>query len=125
MREYGFNFKDRKGNEPVMMEAAFARGFDRTLRAGGTTVERFVFPVPRGTRELILRATLTYQYFVMPPGSAQEQMQASIADRIASASPEQQRHILDVEVPARMDAMHTLASTYPDLVMADASTRLR
>lgn len=52
-------------------------------------------------------------------------MQAPVADRVGSPSPRGQRHLLDVEVPARMDAMHPLTSTSPALVMADAPTRVR
>lgn len=41
--------------------------------------------------------------------------------RIAAATPEGKRQILEKEIPARMEAMHVLTSTYPDLVMAEAA----
>lgn len=123
-REYGFNFKDRAGNEPVMMESAFARGFDKALKPDGFTYERFSFPVPSKARRLSVFASLTYLYFVPPPGEMVERMQAAIVQRIERASEAEKRKILDVEIPARMEAMHTLISTYPDIVMAQAKREL-
>ncbi|GEM_PF-7003456 len=123
-REYGFNFKDRAGNEPVMMESAFARGYDYTLKADDTTQERFRFPTPTDARRLLLHATLTYIYFVPPPGEMQERMQTQIAERIERGSEEEKAQILNVEIPARMGAMHTLVSTFPDLVMATAQREI-
>ncbi len=123
-REYGFNFKDRAGNEPVMMESAFARGFDKTLKPDGVTEETFRFAVPPTAKRLSLYASLTYIYFVPPPGEMVERMQAAIAQRMERASEREKAKILEVEIPARMEAMHTLTSTYPDIVMAQTKRHL-
>ncbi|MCW8884041.1 MAG: cytochrome c family protein [Cellvibrionaceae bacterium] len=122
--EYGFNFKDKDGFEPAMVEAAVSRGFDHVLEAESTDLVEVEFPIPEDEVPVITKASLTYTYFVMPPADAQNRMQQGLIRRIKAGTPEEKDFILNTEIPGRMAAMNRLASAYPPVLMWHAEQEL-
>ncbi len=118
--EYGFNFKDKDGFEPAMVEAAVARGFDHVLEAEKTEVVEARFDIPGDAGPLTAKASLTYVYFVMPPPEAQNRMQQGLIRRIRAGTQAEKDFILNVEIPGRMAAMNRLVSAYAPVVMWQA-----
>lgn len=125
-REYGFNFKSNAGYEPAMVDDVKERGFDYVLEADKTTEETFAFRIPEDTETVTLNAALTYIFFVTPPPEAKERMQRSLIARIRVARTQQEKDdIVKVEIPARMNSMNVMESTYPPVVMAKVSKEIR
>lgn len=122
--EYGFNFKDKDGFEPAMVEAAVARGFDHVLEAEKTDEVEASFELPADGSRLTAKGSLTYVYFVMPPPEAQNRMQQGLIRRIQSGTQEDKDFILNVEIPGRMAAMNRLVSAYTPVVMWHAEQNL-
>jgi len=90
--------------------------------------ETFTFPAPKEGGKLTLRARLTFIFIVPPPAETQSRIQQRIIARVQDA-----RHkgdqaavdaILNKEIPARMRSMNVLATTVPDIQMAEAKTEL-
>lgn len=118
-KEYGLNFVDPSGNEPAMVDNVAGRGFEEVLEAEKTRRESFVFSRPDTSQALELKATLTYIFFVLPPPEAQNLMQQGIIARIQAAETQEEKdQILNEEIPARMQSMNVLATTYPPVTMA-------
>ncbi len=125
MKEYGFNFKSNAGYEPAMVDDVKERGFDYVLEAGQTTRENFNFTISDDVSKITLKATLTYIFFVTPPPEAKERMQQSIIRRIQTAKSQKEKdEILNVEIPARMNSMNIMESTYPPVVMETAEKEI-
>ncbi len=122
--EYGFNFKDKDGFEPVMVPTAVARGFDHVLEAEATEDVKAEFTLPAEGGPFTVKANLIYNYFVIPPPEAQNRIQQGIIRRIQAGTPAQKDYILNVEIPKRMEAMNLLTSTYPPVLMWHAEQRL-
>jgi len=123
-KEYGFNFKDKDGFEPVMVPTAVARGFDNVLEAEATEDVKAEFTLPSEGGPFTVKATLIYNYFVTPPPEAQNRVQQSIIRRIQASTPAQKDYILNVEIPKRMAAMNLLTTTYPPVLMWQSEQRL-
>jgi hypothetical protein len=123
-QEYGFNFKDKDGFEPVMVPTAVARGFDHVLKAEATEDVRAEFTLPTEDGPFTVKASLIYNYFVIPPPEAQNRIQQGIIKRIQASTPAQRDEILNVEIPRRMAAMNVLTSTFPPVLMWQAEQRL-
>jgi len=122
--EYGFNFKDKDGFEPVMVPTAVGRGFDHVLEAEAIEKVKAEFTIPSEDGPFTVKASLIYNYFVVPPPEAQNRVQQSIIRRIQASTPAQKDYILNVEIPKRMEAMNLLTSTYPPVLMWRAEQRL-
>jgi Cytochrome c554 and c-prime len=124
LEEYGFNFKDKDGFEPVMVPTAVARGFDNVLEAETTENVQAEFTLPAEGGPFTVKANLIYNYFVTPPPEAQNRIQQGIIRRIQAGTPAQKDYILNVEIPGRMAAMNQVLSTYPAVLMWRAEQRL-
>ena len=122
--EYGFNFVDREGFEPAMVDAAVGRGFDHVLEAESIDRTEHAFALSDDESVAVVKASLTYVHFVMPPSEAQNRMQQGIIKRIEAASPKEKEFILNTEIPGRMGAMNRLASAYPPIVMWSAQKEI-
>lgn len=109
-----------------MVDDVKERGFDYVLEADKTTEETFAFRIPEDTETVTLNAALTYIFFVTPPPEAKERMQRSLIARIRVARTQQEKDdIVKVEIPARMNSMNVMESTYPPVVMAKVSKEIR
>lgn len=124
-RKYGINLVDPQGFEPAMVDNSAGR-HDFPLMAEETKEELFAFDLPEDSGDVELKATLTYILFVTPPPEAKDRMQRWIIKRIKAAKTREERDfILNKEIPDRMAAMNALESTFPPVVMAKASRRIK
>jgi hypothetical protein len=125
LKEYGFNFLNNAGYEPTGVNDVKRRGFDYVIEAGKPTKESFGFSIPADTDIAALNATLTYIFFVTPPPEAKDRLQKGVIARIRAAKTQKEKdEILNVEIPARMNSMNTMESTYPPVVMAKVSRKI-
>lgn len=115
--EYGFNFIDKYGFEPVGVAAAVGRGFDHVIEAEKISEVTARFEYPKDSSEITAKASLTYVYFVMPPTEAQNRLQQGLIRQIQEGTQEKKDFILNVEIPSRMGAMNRLVSAYNPVVM--------
>ncbi len=128
LKEYGFDFRNANGFIPGTPWGAVERVNENFLEPEGKRVEVFEFRVPGGSREIRVRATLTYVYIQPPPPEARLRMQQMMGRRVLSAPPEERERVAEEvqrEVAIRMKAMRILTSTFPDLKMAEVSGVLR
>lgn len=120
-KNYGWDIIGNDGFRPSMVSDVAGRVVF-AIPAQKSIVESFNGKLDSENpgKNIIVKASLTYLWFVTPPAEAKDRMQKDIIRRIESSPSEIKDKILNEEIPARMASMNTLESTNPPVVMATA-----